>query len=76
MTVKHEKLQKEVDQYCQEFENFKTQFLVKREKDRQQREELRIREANDYELKIKGLEQDISRLEGENGNMHKLIQGY
>lgn len=76
MTVKHEKLQKEVDQYCQEFENFKTQFLVKREKDRQQREESRIREANDYELKIKGLEQDISRLEGENGNMHKLIQGY
>lgn len=73
MNARNEKLQKEVDQNAEEIEKFSTQFLSKREKDRFRRKEYRIREANKFELTIKGLEQDINRLENENENIHSLI---
>ncbi|SCW01855.1 LAFE_0E08746g1_1 [Lachancea fermentati] len=73
---KQEKLQKEVAQFTEDFENFKSQFLAKRENDRKRREEMRAIEANDYELKIKGLEQDISRIEDENGTMQDMNLRY
>lgn len=72
LIVRRERLQKEVDQSTMEFENFKSQFLSKREKDRIKRQEIRAREANELEMTIKGLEQDISRLEGENGNLQNV----
>ncbi|CAD6625570.1 HN1_G0034050.mRNA.1.CDS.1 [Saccharomyces cerevisiae] len=73
LNARNEKLQKEVDQNAEEIEKFSTQFLSKREKDRFRRKEYRIREANKFELTIKGLEQDINRLENENENIHSLI---
>ncbi|SCU82305.1 LADA_0C04368g1_1 [Lachancea dasiensis] len=76
MNVKREKLKKEVIQYTEDLENFKVQFLNMKQIERQQREELRNMEANDFELKIKGLEQDISRLEGENEAMSNILRTY
>lgn len=76
LVIRHEKLRKEVNQNTEEFESFKAQFLQKREKERSKRQEIRAREANEFEMSIKGLEQDISRLEGENGSMHKLMHGF
>ena len=76
MNVKQQKLRKEVSQCTEDMENFKSQFLSQRQRDREYREELRIVEANDYELKVKGLEQDISRLEGENEAMHNMIRNF
>ncbi|CAI4062352.1 Nnf2p SKDI_07G3380 [Saccharomyces kudriavzevii IFO 1802] len=73
LNARNEKLQKEVDQNEKEIEKFSTQFLSKREKDRFRRNEYRIREANKFELTIKGLEQDVNRLEHENENIHSLI---
>ncbi|QLL34312.1 hypothetical protein HG536_0G01710 [Torulaspora globosa] len=73
--AKRERLQREVNQNTVEFENLKSQFVSKREKDRVRRSELRAREANELEMVIKGLEQDISRLEGENGNLQKDARG-
>lgn len=74
LSAKQERLQKEVDQTTEAFELFKSQFVAKREKDRAKRFENRAREANEFEMNIKGLEQDISRLEGENGNIQKITQ--
>ncbi|SCV04639.1 LANO_0G11430g1_1 [Lachancea nothofagi CBS 11611] len=76
VNVKQEKLKKEVSQYTEDMENFKSQFLSQRQRERQQREEMRSVEANEYELKIKGLEQDISRLEGENEAMNNILRNY
>ncbi|QLQ80231.1 hypothetical protein HG537_0D02320 [Torulaspora globosa] len=73
--AKRERLQREVNQNTVEFENLRYQFVSKREKDRARRSELRAREANELEMIIKGLEQDISRLEGENGNLQKVARG-
>lgn len=72
LALKHERLQKEVNQTAEEFETFKSQFIAKRQKDRTRRFENRARESNEFEMNIKGLEQDISRLEGENGNLQKI----
>ncbi|GCE99541.1 hypothetical protein ZYGM_001284 [Zygosaccharomyces mellis] len=76
LSIRHDRLQREVNQNTEEFELFKSQFLVKRETDRFKKKEIRARETNKFEMTIKGLEQDISRLEGENGSMHKLIHGF
>lgn len=73
--AKRERLQREVNQNTVECENLKSQFLSKKEKERVKRSELRAREANELEMIIKGLEQDISRLEGENGNLRKVARG-
>lgn len=75
LLAKRERLQREVDQNTVEFENLKSQFVSKREKDRARRSEIRAREANELEMIIKGLEQDISRLEGENGKLQKVARG-
>ncbi|CAR27245.1 ZYRO0C12276p [Zygosaccharomyces rouxii] len=76
LSIRHDRLQREVDQNTEEFELFKSQFLAKRETDRIKKKEIRAREINEFEMTIKGLEQDISRLEGENGSMHKLVHGF
>lgn len=72
LTAKRERLQKELDQTTKEFGTFKSQLVARRDKDRVKRSEIRAREANEFEMNIKGLEQDISRLEGENGNLQKV----
>lgn len=71
---KHVKLQKEVDQMNDDFHKYSAAFLEKRNKERVERNQLRSREATDLELRIKGLEQDISRLEGEANQLHQIIQ--
>ncbi|AQZ09864.1 NNF2 (YGR089W) [Zygosaccharomyces parabailii] len=76
LCMKHERLQREVDQTAEEFEAFKREFLAKKQSERSKRQEIRAREANEFEMTIKGLEQDISRLEGENGSMHKIMHGF
>lgn len=76
LVLRQEKLQKEVDHNTEEIENFKNQLTSRRERERSRRQDLRARELNEFELNIKGLEQDISRLEGENASMHKLIHGF
>ncbi|CAR24288.1 Nnf2p [Lachancea thermotolerans CBS 6340] len=76
VSMKQEKLKKEVTQCTEDMENLKAQFLQQRKQDRERREELRVVEANEIELKNKGLEQDISRLEGENEAMHNLVRNF
>lgn len=71
--TKYTKLQKEVEQINNHFEKFKDPFLEKRNKDRIDRNQARALEANDFELRIKGLEQDISRLEGEANNLQAIL---
>ncbi|CAI4062898.1 hypothetical protein N7582_002246 [Saccharomyces uvarum] len=73
LNARNEKLKKEVDENEEYIEKFSTLFMSKREKDRLRRKEYRIREANKFELTIRGLEQDINRLEHENENIHSLI---
>ncbi|EDO19603.1 hypothetical protein Kpol_1018p141 [Vanderwaltozyma polyspora DSM 70294] len=76
LTAMHDKLMKEVSKTSEESESLKNQFIQLRESDRQRRKELRAQTANEFELAIKGLEQDISRLESENSNMKMLMTGY
>lgn len=76
LVLRQEKLQREVNHNTEEFENFRNLLVQKRERDRSKRQDLRARELNELELSIKGLEQDISRLEGENGSMHKIVHGF
>ncbi|SCU90093.1 LAME_0E07030g1_1 [Lachancea meyersii CBS 8951] len=76
MNLKQEKLKKEVTQFAEGIENFRLHFLSQRQTERQRREELRNVEANESELAIRGLEQDISRLEGENEAMKNMLRAY
>lgn len=76
LSVRHNKLQKELDQNTEILENFKNQFISRKEKERSKREEMRIREINELELNIKGLEQDINRLEAENANLNSIMHNY
>ncbi|CEP61593.1 Nnf2p LALA0_S03e06392g [Lachancea lanzarotensis] len=76
VSVKQEKLKKEVTQYAEDIDNFRFQFQSQRQTERLRREELRNIEANESELSIKGLEQDISRLEGENEAMNSMLRNY
>ncbi|SCU97409.1 LAFA_0G11342g1_1 [Lachancea sp. 'fantastica'] len=76
VNVKQEKLKKEVTQYAEDIDNFRAQFLSQRQAERRRREELRNIEANESELSIKGLEQDISRLEGENEAMNNMLRSF
>ncbi|CDO93920.1 unnamed protein product [Kluyveromyces dobzhanskii CBS 2104] len=71
---KHARLQKEVNQINDDFDKHTAAFLDKRSKDRVERNQSRSQEATEYELRIKGLEQDISRLEGEATQLHQLLQ--
>ncbi|SMN17985.1 similar to Saccharomyces cerevisiae YGR089W NNF2 Protein that exhibits physical and genetic interactions with Rpb8p, which is a subunit of RNA polymerases I, II, and III [Maudiozyma saulgeensis] len=76
LIIRHEKLQKELDSNNEFYQNFKDQFVSKREKSRLKRKDFKIREINDLELSQKALEQDLSRLEYENDNMKNLINQY
>ncbi|CAH00808.1 Nnf2p [Kluyveromyces lactis] len=71
---KHAKLQKEVNQINDDFDKYTSTFLEKRNRERVERNQLRSQEATEYELRIKGLEQDISRLEGEASQLHQILQ--
>ena len=73
---KYDILQKEVLQTSEESEFLKIQFLNIRESERSRRTKQYAQNANEYELIIKGLEQDISRIEGENSNMYLMISGF
>ncbi|AET39498.1 Nnf2p Ecym_4454 [Eremothecium cymbalariae DBVPG len=66
LLTKHLKLRTELSQYEKEFLRFKEYFLQNRNKERNERQQIRLQKSNELELKIKGLEQDISRLEREN----------
>ncbi|SCU90361.1 LAMI_0E01728g1_1 [Lachancea mirantina] len=74
--AKREKLKKEVAQQEEGLDNLKESFLTKREEERKARQEQRAIELNDYELKVKGLEQDISRIEGENDAMRSVLPAF
>ena len=76
LSLRHEKLQKELDENNELFTVVKEQFVVKRENERLKRQEARIREISDFELGIKGLEQDISRLDAENDHIQGLLNGF
>lgn len=66
---KNEKLAADFQQQHDLVEKFITKFVQERESARNQIEKQRSEELNDYELLIKGLEQDIDRVETENREM-------
>lgn len=76
LNVRHDRLQKELDQNTEIFENFKTTLINKCEKSRLKRKEFKMREINELELTLKGLEQDLNRTVLENDNMLAMINKY
>ena len=66
LILRHNKLQDEVDLNEKNIRNLEMQYESKRRKSRNKRREFKIREINDLEMSLKGLEQDLSRLENEN----------
>ncbi|AGO11800.1 AaceriADR028Wp [[Ashbya] aceris (nom. inval.)] len=73
LLLRQERLQSDLGQYTQECSKFREQFLRRRELARTDKRQRHLQEADELELKAKGLEQDISRLEAENKAMLRLI---
>ncbi|AEY96248.1 FADR028Wp [Eremothecium gossypii FDAG1] len=74
LLLRKERLQNDLGQYTQECDKFREQFLRRRERARADKRQRHLQEADELELKAKGLEQDISRLEAENKAMARLIR--
>ncbi|KAG0668020.1 hypothetical protein C6P45_005156 [Maudiozyma exigua] len=76
LLLRHSKLQEEVDSNQENIRNLESLYESKRRKSRNKRREFRIREINDLEMSLKGLEQDLSRLESENESTRKMIKKF
>ncbi|CCK68563.1 Nnf2p KNAG_0B01160 [Huiozyma naganishii CBS 8797] len=69
LETRNGKLQKEVLQNNSIVEDFKAEYIPRKDRERTERIERMIMEVNELELNMKALEQDVSRLESGNETM-------